>query len=439
MTLIEGSNWAKTPDMADEAADDMVGKETEIVFAPVQPTSEDARIRVIGIGGGGGNAVQRMEADMAGHVEVFCINTDAQALRNVKVGQPVQIGHETTKGLGAGASPEVGRQAAMESRDLLAGLVENVDMLFITAGMGGGTGTGAAPVIAEMAKETGALTVAVVTRPFCFEGVPRGRAAEEGIRELGDNVDSIITIPNDRLISELSPDITMEEAFAEADKVLHGAVFGISDLILCPGIINVDFADVRTVMRQRGLAMMGTGIAEGENRAGEAAKQAINCRLLDSVDIANAQAMLVNVTTSGDLSLPEFSQIADDLKPLLDADAQIVMGTTRDLSLENQLKVTIVVAGFGEKGQARAEEKAEPIAGRRQKQQSLREITTARPLTHDAVNGKETESQGNGKAVAVPQVETEGNCARAPKGPDWSKGEYREMIDIPAYLRNQHD
>ena len=408
--------------------------EAELVFMPVQPDQEDARIKIIGVGGGGGNATQRMERDLAINVEVFCVNTDAQVLRNLKVGQPVQIGRETTKGLGAGADPGIGREAALENKDALSGLVANTDMLFITAGMGGGTGTGAAPVIAELAKEAGALTVAVVTRPFSFEGQQRCRLAEEGIRELGAHVDSIITIPNDRLMSELPADISMEDAFIEADKVLHGAVCGISDLILRPGTINVDFADVRTVMQQQGMAMMGAGIADGPNRAAEATQQAINCRLLDEVNITDARAMLVNVTTTRQgLALPEFRQIAEELQPLQAENAQIVMGTTYDEHMGDKLKVTIVVAGFG----SREEQEAKPTLT------ALgappRQITQAPNSTRKAETGGNGAEASKEKIAAAAPVFTEDNLARKPQSPDWTKGEERQKFDIPAYLRKQHD
>ena len=424
MTLINGLDGAVSPEAAEETA--------ELTFTPVRPDHEDARIKVIGVGGGGGNATQRMERDLAEHVEVYCVNTDAQVLRNLRVGESVQIGRDTTKGLGAGADPEVGRQAALESRDSLAGLVENTDMLFITAGMGGGTGTGAAPVIAELAREAGVLTVAVVTRPFSFEGQQRCRLAEDGIRELSAFVDSIITIPNDRLMSELDPDISLEDAFLEADKVLHGAVCGISDLILRPGTINVDFADVRTVMKQQGLAMMGTGTAEGPNRAIEATQQAINCRLLDEVNVTDAPAMLVNVTTvrkgEGSLSLPEFNQIARELEPLQAENVQLVMGTTYDEHMGGQLKVTLVVAGFGSKEEQEAESGLTP----------LRKITEAPSLVKEREKGNGMQPPEE-KVAAVPPVVTEGNLARSPKSPDWTKGEERQKFDIPAYLRKQHD
>ena len=308
-------------------------------------------------------------------------------------------------------------------------------MLFITAGMGGGTGTGAAPVIAELAKEAGVLTVAVVTRPFSFEGQQRCRLAEDGIRELAAHVDSIITIPNDRLMSELDPDISMEDAFIEADKVLHGAVCGISDLILHPGTINVDFADVRTVMRQQGMAMMGAGIADGPNRAVEATQQAINCRLLDEVNITDARAMLVNVTTTRQgLALPEFRQIAEELQPLQAENAQIVMGTTYDEHMGDKLKVTIVVAGFG----SREEQEAEP--GPAALGAAPRRITRAPRSIHEAADGNGGEPPKEKAAAAAP-VFTEGNLARKPQpqSPDWTKGEERQKFDIPAYLRKQHD
>ncbi len=423
MTLINGL------DLADKSAPEEEAKEP--VFRPVQPDQEDARIKVIGVGGGGGNATQRMERGLADNVEVFCVNTDAQVLRGLKVGQPVQIGRETTKGLGAGARPQVGREAAKESRDILAGLVENADMLFITAGMGGGTGTGAAPVIAELAKEAGALTVAVVTRPFEFEGQHRCSLAEEGIRELAAHVDSIITIPNDRLMSELPEDISMEDAFIEADRVLYGAVRGISDLILRPGVINLDFADVRTVMAQQGMAMMGTGVAEGPNRAAEATKQAISCRLLDEVNITDARAMLVNVTTtSKGLGLAEHRQVADELKPLQAKEAEVVMGTTYDDSMGDQLKVTIVVAGFGVREEPKEGPSPTATTGG-----APRWIAKApRRISGSAAGAGEREPRAE-KVAPAPTL-TEGNLARDTRDTGWSKA---GKFDVPSYLRKQHD
>ena len=429
MTLIKGLAETEASGNNDESA--------ELVFEPVQSMQEDARIKVIGVGGGGGNATQRMDPEMSEAVEVFCVNTDAQVLRDLKVGRAVQIGEETTHGLGAGSNPDVGRQAALESRDRLAELVEDTDMLFITAGMGGGTGTGAAPVIAQLAREAGILTVAVVTRPFAFEGNHRGQLAEQGIREISAHVDSIITIPNDRLLSELGDDIQMEEAFLEADRVLHGAVSGISDLILRPGTINVDFADVRTVMAQKGMAMMGTGIAEGAQRAVEATQQAINCQLLDEVSITNAQAMLVNVTTARDgLKLSEFSRVAEEITPLLAPNAQNVMGTTYDESMGEQLKVTLVVAGFGA-GDAAEEMPSDAAANQ------PRQITGPRTVQKPAAGVASAPRPVD--AVADTVLTTEGNLAKQPapapevRNPDWSKGEDRAQFDIPAYLRKQHD
>ena len=430
MTLIKGVAGTEDPG----AKEDTV----ELVFEPIQESmGQDARIKVIGVGGGGGNATQRMRSEMSNSVEVICVNTDAQVLRDLKVGRAVQIGRETTQGLGAGSNPDIGRQAALESREQLIGLVDDADMLFITAGMGGGTGTGAAPVIARLAREAGILTVAVVTRPFSFEGDNRAQFAEQGIREISAHVDSIITIPNDRLLSELGDDIRMDDAFLEADKVLHRAVSGISDLILCPGTINVDFADVRTVMAQKGMAMMGTGVAEGAQRAIEATQQAINCQLLDEVNITNARAMLVNVTTARDgLKLSEFGQVAEELKPLLAPNAQNVMGTTYDESLGDQIKVTLVVAGYGDE----ESEAATPIL------EALPTTAARKIIQPRAVSGQFATSVADKPADAVgTRYRTEGNLATKPEvvpaggKPDWSDGNQRAQFDVPAYLRKQHD
>ncbi len=399
--------------------------ESETVFGLVKAEAPPARIKVVGIGGGGGNAAQRMAEDSIEHVELICVNTDAQALRGMKVERQVQIGREITQGLGAGANPETGRQAAMESREALSGIVADTDMLFITAGMGGGTGTGAAPVIAEMAKEAGMLTVAVVTTPFSFEGPRRKRVAEQGIEALREHVDSLITIPNDRLLSELGPDIEVEEAFCQADAVLHSAVRGISDLITRPGRINVDFADVKTVMGQQGLAMMGCGSASGENRAQEATQQAISSRLLDDIEIIDARGMLVCVTSDGSMTMGEFTTIAEVLGPLQADDATVVMGTAVDGRAGDSLQVTIVAAGFA------ADEAAEPPRPEL--------VNPARVRDHVQERQKLQEQKPQEQEQQAAQVVTEGNLARSLKNPDWSNGEERGAFDIPAYLRHQHD
>ena len=279
------------------------------MFELVDNVPQSAVIKVIGVGGGGGNAVQHMLNSDVDGVEFICANTDAQALKGQGVGSVLQIGSELTKGLGAGANPDIGRQAAMEDRERIADMLSGADMVFITAGMGGGTGTGAAPIVAEVAKELGILTVAVVTKPFPFEGRRRSKIADEGIKALTENVDSLITIPNEKLLSVLGKNTSLIQAFEEANNVLQGAVQGIADLIIRPGMINVDFADVKTVMSEMGMAMMGTGVASGEDRARIAAEAAIRCPLLEDIDLQGAKGILVNITAGLDLGLGEFAEV----------------------------------------------------------------------------------------------------------------------------------
>ena len=308
--------------------------------------SSSAVIKVIGVGGGGGNAVNHMVESNIEGVEFICANTDAQALKRVSAKTVLQLGNDITKGLGAGANPEVGRQAAMEDRERIAELLNGADMVFITAGMGGGTGTGGAPVVAQVAKELGILTVAVVTRPFPFEGPKRMRAAEEGMRELSEHVDSLITIPNEKLLSVLGKSASLLTAFSAANDVLLGAVQGIAELITSPGIINVDFADVRTVMSEMGMAMMGSGSAVGENRAREAAEKAIRSPLLEDVDLHGARGILVNITAGPDLSIGEFNDVGATVQEFASQDATIVVGTSIDMEMSDELRVTVVAAGL---------------------------------------------------------------------------------------------
>ncbi|MDF1757215.1 MAG: cell division protein FtsZ [Legionellaceae bacterium] len=310
---------------------------------------ENAVIKVVGVGGGGGNAVEHMVAENIDGVEFICANTDAQALKNSKASLLIQLGDQLTKGLGAGANPEIGREAAEEDREHIKQILQGADMVFITAGMGGGTGTGAAPVFAEIAKELGILTVAVVTKPFSFEGKQRAIAAEEGIRLLGNHVDSLITIPNNKLLSVLGKNISLLNAFKEANNVLLGAVKGISDLITRPGLINVDFADVRTVMSEMGMAMMGSGTAGGEQRARKAAEAAIASPLLEDVNFSGARGILVNITAGLDMSIGEFEEVGDVVKEFISDDATVVVGTVIDPSMSEELRVTVIVTGLGER------------------------------------------------------------------------------------------
>ncbi|MGI6659841.1 MAG: cell division protein FtsZ [Dethiobacteraceae bacterium] len=311
-----------------------------------------AQIKVIGVGGGGSNAVKRMiEAGLRG-VEFISVNTDAQALYMTESGYKLQIGEKLTKGLGAGANPEIGRQAAEESREEVKEALKGADMVFVTAGMGGGTGTGAAPVIAEVARELGALTVGVVTRPFTFEGRRRQAAAEKGIAELKEKVDTLIVIPNDRLLQVVEKRTPMVEAFRIADDVLRQGVQGISDLIAVPGLINLDFADVKTIMKETGAALMGIGVASGDNRTVEAAKAAIASPLLET-SIDGARGVLLNITGSADLGLFEVNEAADIVAEAADPDANIIFGAVIDESLQDEVRITVIATGFDQRASER--------------------------------------------------------------------------------------
>ncbi len=395
------------------------------MFELMDAYSQSAVIKVLGVGGGGGNAVAHMVSSGIDSVEFLCINTDAQALKHSKVKTALQIGCNITKGLGAGADPEVGRQAAMEDRDRIIELVQGCDMLFITAGMGGGTGTGAAPVVAQIAKEMGILTVAVVTRPFEMEGGKRSLVADHGIAELGKYCDSLITIPNQKLLSVLGPQTTLLDAFKSANQVLQGAVQGIAELITRPGLINVDFADVRTVMAETGMAMMGSGAASGEGRAREAAEAAVSSPLLEDINLAGAHGILVNVTAGMDLSIGEFQEVGQIVKQFASEDATVVVGTVIDPELTNQVRVTVVATGLGR-----------PASSVRQPQQS----TAMRELSHRGeppmrVVRRQPLSNSDYAALDKPTVQRQravGDGLRAePEGED--------LLDIPAFLRRQAD
>ncbi len=312
----------------------------------VNDEQKGADIRVIGVGGGGGNAVQHMMSHHIVGVDFICANTDAQALLPIEGARALQLGKEITKGLGAGANPEIGRQAALEDHDKLGEALSGADMVFITAGMGGGTGTGAAPIVAEVAKKMGILTVAVVTRPFAFEGKKRLAIAEQGMEALREHVDSLIVVPNEKLLDVLGKNISLLDAFKAANDVLLGAVQGIADVILRPGMINVDFADVKAVMSEMGMAMMGTGTATGEQRAREAAEAAIRSPLLDNINLQGARGILVNITAGPDLSLGEFSEVGDTIEEFASDNATIVVGTVIDPQLSDDLRVTVIATGL---------------------------------------------------------------------------------------------
>ncbi|SFH67792.1 cell division protein FtsZ [Modicisalibacter xianhensis] len=378
--------------------------------------SSSAVIKVIGVGGGGGNAVNHMVESNIEGVEFICANTDAQALKRVAAKTVLQLGSEITKGLGAGASPEVGRQAAMEDRERIAELLQGADMVFITAGMGGGTGTGGAPVVAQVAKELGILTVAVVTRPFPFEGPKRMRVAEEGMRELSEHVDSLITIPNEKLLAVLGKSASLLTAFSAANDVLLGAVQGIAELITSPGIINVDFADVRTVMSEMGMAMMGTGGATGENRAREAAEKAIRSPLLEDIDLHGARGILVNITAGPDLSIGEFNDVGATVQEFASQDATIVVGTAIDMEMADELRVTVVAAG---------------LDGRKEKAVTRESVT--RPETTDYRKLQQPTVMRQQAAKAE-----QDNAAKARQEKRKSQ-ELDDYLDIPAFLRRQAD
>ena len=316
------------------------------MFELVDAQLQDAVIKVVGVGGCGGNAVDHMiDAGVQG-VEFICANTDAQALKRNKAGIQLQLGSSVTKELGAGANPEIGRQAAMEDRERIVELIEGADMLFLTAGMGGGTGTGAAPIVAEVARELGILTVAVVTKPFSFEG-KRQRVAHEGLEALSQHVDSLIVIPNEKLMQVLGDDVSMLDAFKAANSVLHGAVAGIAEVINCPGLVNVDFADVRTVMSEMGMAMMGSASASGPHRSTQAAEQAVASPLLEDVNLAGARGVLVNITASSGLKMKEVHDVMNTIKAFTAEDATVIVGTVIDEAIGDMLRVTMVATGLG--------------------------------------------------------------------------------------------
>jgi cell division protein FtsZ len=393
------------------------------MFELMDTTTQNAVIKVIGVGGGGGNAVNHMvEASIEG-VEFICANTDAQALKSSRCKTILQLGAGITKGLGAGAHPDVGRKAAEEDRDRIAEALEGSDMVFITAGMGGGTGTGAAPVVAEVARQMGVLTVAVVTKPFPFEGTKRMQVALTGIEELAQHVDSLITIPNEKLLAVLGKEMTLLNAFSAANDVLLNATQGIAELITRPGLINVDFADVKTVMSEMGVAMMGIGAASGENRAREAAEKAINSPLLEDVDLAGAKGILVNITAGLNLSIGEFDEVGNTVRDFADDDATVVVGTVIDPDMDAEMRVTVVATGLGRvKGQsagvtqqeeppvrlvANGGERPEPMVPNYKELDSPTTIRNKRPLA--------------------------GKMAEPGKEPDM------DYLDIPAFLRRQAD
>ena len=380
------------------------------MFELMDAHSSTAIIKVIGVGGGGGNAVGHMVDTGIEGVDFICANTDSQALKGSRVRTSLQIGCNITKGLGAGADPDIGRQAAMEDRDRIIEVIEGADMLFITAGMGGGTGTGAAPIVAQVAKELGILTVAVVTKPFLMEGGKRLQIAEHGIGELGKYVDSLITIPNEKLLTVLGGETTLLDAFRAANQVLQGAVQGIAELITRPGLINVDFADVRTVMAEMGMALMGSGVSSGEDRAREAAESAISSPLLEDINLAGANGILVNVTAGTDLSIGEFQEVGVTIKEFASENATVVIGTVIDPEMTDRIRVTVVATGLGQ--QAKNAESPMRIVRRPPAQ--------AEPNYHTLDKPTVQRKRAVGDGLDSPGLQ-------------------EELLDIPAFLRRQAD
>jgi cell division protein FtsZ len=386
------------------------------MFEIMDTQTQEAVIKVIGVGGCGGNAVDHMITHGVQGVEFICANTDAQALKRNQAKTAVQLGAAVTKGLGAGANPDVGREAALEDRERIAELIEGADMLFITAGMGGGTGTGAAPIVAEVAKEMGILTVAVVTKPFAFEG-KRQRIANEGLEALSRHVDSLIVIPNDKLMQVLGDDVSMLDAFKAANNVLHGAVAGIAEVINCPGLVNVDFADVKTVMSEMGMAMMGSAHAAGLDRAVIAAEQAVASPLLEDINLSGARGVLVNITASMSLKMKEVHDVMNTIKAFTAEDATVIVGTVIDDNMGEDLRVTMVATGLGN-----------PVS--RQQNKPLAVVKTGTDnlaMTMDAgVNYTELDQPAVMRRRRDATIEA-------------MKQSGMEMLDIPAFLRKQAD
>lgn len=413
------------------------------MFELIENLAQNAVIKVIGVGGGGGNAVRHMVENNVSGVEFVCANTDAQALKALENGTVLKIGGGVTKGLGAGANPDVGRQAAMEDKDRIAEVLRGADMVFITAGMGGGTGTGAAPVVAQVAREMGILTVAVVTKPFPFEGKKRMAVAQQGLAELAEHVDSLITIPNEKLLTTMDKSTSLLTAFKAANDVLLGAVQGIAELIINDGMINVDFADVRTVMSEMGIAMMGTGKASGENRARAAAEAAIRCPLLDNVDLQGARGILVNITAGFDLTMGEFEEVGNAIHEFASENATVVIGTVLDPEMSDELRVTVVATGLGSK--AAIEAKPTKVVDNTVSQRASAAVSSPnyadldRPavMRNGGSNNYQPSSQyGSGgsyasqAAAAVPAVD---------RNPVSAPADDLDYLDIPAFLRRQAD
>jgi cell division protein FtsZ len=388
------------------------------MYELVDNVPQSAIIKVVGVGGGGGNAVTHMLSSEIDGVEFICANTDAQALRGMEARSVLQLGAQITKGLGAGANPNVGREAAIEDRAQIQSILQGADMVFITAGMGGGTGTGAAPIVAEVAREMGILTVAVVTKPFPFEGRKRMAIAEQGLKELAEHVDSLITIPNEKLLAVLGKNCSLLTAFSTANDVLLGAVQGISDLITRPGMINVDFADVRTVMSEMGMAMMGTGVARGEDRAREAAEAAVRSPLLEDVDLRGAKGILVNITAGLDLNLGEFTEVGNTIEEFASDNATVVIGTVIDPEMSDELKVTVVATGLGHDYRQQIEPTVKAVVNNTMRRSTVDQMEL--PAIKDTLVGEASMSDSAADAASS----SEGDIG---------------YLDIPAFLRRQAD
>ncbi|MEP3349619.1 MAG: cell division protein FtsZ [Marinomonas sp.] len=399
--------------------------------------SDNAVIKVIGVGGGGGNAVRHMLQNRLEGVEFICANTDSKALVGFDTGVSLQLGSAITKGLGAGANPEVGRDSALEDQEKITHLLTGADMVFITAGMGGGTGTGAAPVIAKVARELGILTVAVVTKPFPFEGRRRAKVAEEGVKELRENVDSLITVPNERLLPVLGKNISLLKAFGEANNVLFNAVQGITDLIMRPGLINVDFADVRTVMSEMGMAMMGTGSASGDDRARVAAEAAIHNPLLEDINLRGARGVLVNITANEEVGLSEFTEVGGIIEEYASEDATVVIGCAIDPNVGDEMRVTVVATGL--EGRPAVEMKSavgesvvsQPVTA---KSESVVESVEA-----PQVVASQPEPQPLPKAKVEVVEKSLNEKVESADSSEASSGDKLSYLDIPAFLRRQAD
>jgi cell division protein FtsZ len=396
-----------------------------MIFEFEENASENARMKVVGVGGGGGNAVNRMIEEQLDGVEFISVNTDAQALLNSKSGVKIQIGKKLTRGLGAGARPEIGRQAIEESREEVLRALTGADLVFITCGMGGGTGTGAAPVVAELAREAGALTVGIVTRPFLFEGRKRMRQAEQGITEMRSNVDTMIVVPNERLLAVVGKGIPFQDALKKADEVLLHATQGISSLISVTGLVNVDFADVRTVMQNGGSALMGTGIGRGDSRAMEAAQQAISSPLLDNVSITGAMGVLVNITGGADLTLGEVHQINEIIHDAVGDDSEIIFGAVHEPAMQGEIRVTVIATGFDKAIAAKAPEAPARAAqpGVARPGASVLPFPAQRPATR----------------VGGANVQRASTSNDAPRRDERSTGQDLTDMEIPTFIRRQMD